>query len=306
MLRTLGLGLGLLVVGCGGSTPPPAPPPANAKEPAPTATEPAAPPAPPERKVGTLAPSAIQAVIRTQFKALRGCYEEGLKKDPSLAGPIAVRFVITEDGKVEDAKEDQPATRPDPGVVRCVVDAFSGFRFPTPEGGIVTVVYPIVFAPSGAGDEMATCKRQTGEEKDGIRTMSLTCDGHSLKVTDMPAPAVDEKFANAILTGFEQQSPGMTRTRATRKYGDRDAFITTVDGKTYVSMLLVTQVVKDRALAVSCLDEANGGTSKRCSTLVEVIVKREFEAQTPKDPAQTPAPGPTGPKGTLPMGGTGF
>jgi hypothetical protein len=38
---------------------------------------------------------------------------------------------------------------PDGGVVSCVVRAFYGLSFPQPEGGIVTVVYPIMFSPGG-------------------------------------------------------------------------------------------------------------------------------------------------------------
>src|SRR5882724_5462883 len=36
---------------------------------------------------------------------------------------------------------------PDSGVVSCVLSAFYGLSFPQPEGGIVTVVYPIMLAP---------------------------------------------------------------------------------------------------------------------------------------------------------------
>jgi len=36
---------------------------------------------------------------------------------------------------------------PDGGVVSCVVRAFYGLNFPQPEGGIVTVVYPIMLSP---------------------------------------------------------------------------------------------------------------------------------------------------------------
>jgi hypothetical protein len=38
---------------------------------------------------------------------------------------------------------------PDSGVVSCTVRAFYGLSFPQPEGGIVTVTYPIMFAPGG-------------------------------------------------------------------------------------------------------------------------------------------------------------
>ena len=36
---------------------------------------------------------------------------------------------------------------PDPAVVECVVQGFKKVRFPAPKGGVLTVVYPIQFAP---------------------------------------------------------------------------------------------------------------------------------------------------------------
>jgi hypothetical protein len=48
----------------------------------------------------------------------------------------------------EDAGR-RPATGPsrDRAVRDCVIDAFAQLEFPAPEGGIVTVVYPIMLAP---------------------------------------------------------------------------------------------------------------------------------------------------------------
>jgi hypothetical protein len=38
---------------------------------------------------------------------------------------------------------------PDSSVVSCVISAFYGLSFPAPDGGIVSVVYPISFTPGG-------------------------------------------------------------------------------------------------------------------------------------------------------------
>ena len=54
--------------------------------------------------------------------------------------------VIGLDGRVTSVK-DQGSNIPDPGVVDCCVDGFKTLRFDPPEGGIVTVVYPIIFNP---------------------------------------------------------------------------------------------------------------------------------------------------------------
>jgi hypothetical protein len=98
---------------------------------------------------------------------MRACYEEGRERDPALEGKIAVQFVIGLDGMVSTAAEihDAPPSRPAPGrladamkgqvdaprfpdpkVIECVVTRFKELRFPEPQGGIVTVVYPVIFS----------------------------------------------------------------------------------------------------------------------------------------------------------------
>jgi hypothetical protein len=54
--------------------------------------------------------------------------------------------VIGRDGSVSNVKNGG-SDLPDNDVVSCVLGAYHGLSFPEPEGGIVTVVYPIQFAP---------------------------------------------------------------------------------------------------------------------------------------------------------------
>ena len=92
-----------------------------------------------------LPPEVIQRTVRQNFGRFRSCYERGLAGDSKLEGRVAVRFVIARDGSVASAAEagsDLPNAR----VVACVVHAYYGPCFPEPTGGIVTVVYPIVFS----------------------------------------------------------------------------------------------------------------------------------------------------------------
>jgi hypothetical protein len=95
---------------------------------------------------GRLAPESIQAVVREQYGKFRACYEQGLARDPTLAGRINVRFVINRDGSVANARVFYNEI-PDCDVPRCILQAYQSLQFPKPEGGIVTVVYPIMFAP---------------------------------------------------------------------------------------------------------------------------------------------------------------
>ena len=54
--------------------------------------------------------------------------------------------VIGRDGAVSSVS-DGGSDIGNPAVVSCVVRAFYGLSFPQPEGGIVTVTYPILFSP---------------------------------------------------------------------------------------------------------------------------------------------------------------
>ncbi len=95
---------------------------------------------------GNLPPEVIQRIVRQSFGRFRLCYENGLRNNPNLQGRVAVRFVIDRAGSVSGASNGG-SDLPDPGVVSCVVRSFSGLSFPQPEGGNVTVTYPISFDP---------------------------------------------------------------------------------------------------------------------------------------------------------------
>ncbi len=95
---------------------------------------------------GRLPPEVIQRIVRQNYGRFRMCYEQGLARNPNLEGRVQVRFVIGRDGSVSNVSNGG-SDLPDSGVVSCVISAYYGLSFPQPEGGIVTVVYPIMFAP---------------------------------------------------------------------------------------------------------------------------------------------------------------
>ncbi len=95
---------------------------------------------------GRLPPEVIQRIVRQNFGRFRLCYENGLRTNPNLQGRVAIKFVIDRSGSVSTAS-DGGSDLPDQGVVGCVVRGFGNLSFPQPEGGIVTVVYPIIFNP---------------------------------------------------------------------------------------------------------------------------------------------------------------
>ncbi len=95
---------------------------------------------------GRLPAEVIRRIVRQNFGRFRMCYEQGLARNPNLEGRVGVRFVIGRDGAVSNVGNGG-SDIPDSGVVSCVISAFYGLSFPQPEGGIVTVTYPIMFSP---------------------------------------------------------------------------------------------------------------------------------------------------------------
>lgn len=95
---------------------------------------------------GRLPPEVIQRIVRQNYGRFRMCYEHGLARNPNLEGRVQVRFVISREGTVANA-QNGGSDLPDSEVTSCVISAYYGLSFPQPEGGIVTVTYPIMFQP---------------------------------------------------------------------------------------------------------------------------------------------------------------
>lgn len=99
---------------------------------------------------GRLPPEVIQRIVRQNMGRFRYCYERALQGNPSLQGRVVTRFLIARDGSVAFSTEDTAETdMADPGVVSCIVRAFGALSFPQPEGGTVTVIYPLSLSPAG-------------------------------------------------------------------------------------------------------------------------------------------------------------
>lgn len=95
---------------------------------------------------GKIPAEVVTRIVRQTFGRFRLCYEAGLRHDAHLAGTVVTRFVIDRTGGVSTTR-DGGSSLPSRAVIACVVRGFSKLSFPQPEAGIVTVSYPIVFAP---------------------------------------------------------------------------------------------------------------------------------------------------------------
>jgi hypothetical protein len=96
---------------------------------------------------GRLPAEVIQRVVRQNYGRFRACYESGLRTNPNLTGRVTARFIISRDGAVSNVANGG-SDLPNSAVVSCVISAFYGLSFPSPENGIVTVSYPIMLTPS--------------------------------------------------------------------------------------------------------------------------------------------------------------
>ena len=95
---------------------------------------------------GSLEPGVISKEVRKRLGAVLSCYERALKRRPKLSGKIVVSFTIGSTGSVTDA-EMASDTLGDAEVSSCVIANVKRWRFPAPDGGSVTVEYPLIFTP---------------------------------------------------------------------------------------------------------------------------------------------------------------
>lgn len=98
--------------------------------------------------IGKLDPSKIQRVVGRNSRRLKGCYENELKKNPSLQGVVKVRFTIEVTGRVSKSKTIQN-TMGSGAVAKCIENNIKRWRFKNkPQGGSITIAYPFYFTPS--------------------------------------------------------------------------------------------------------------------------------------------------------------
>jgi len=102
---------------------------------------------------GYLDPEIIRAGIGARMRRMKGgCYADGVRKNTALHGEVKMRFVIDTTGHAINI-EDAGSKMPDKEVLTCIKKEFAALRFPAPEGGIVTVTYPLLLSPGDIGTD---------------------------------------------------------------------------------------------------------------------------------------------------------
>ncbi len=97
----------------------------------------------------------IRAAVRELIPLLTDCYEQGLARDPTIAGSVVANFTIQGEpdvgGLVTESQIDADrSTLADPAVRECIQQTMYSLQIDPPaNGGVVHVSYPFTFAPAG-------------------------------------------------------------------------------------------------------------------------------------------------------------
>jgi hypothetical protein len=101
---------------------------------------------------GRVDPVLVSGIIRNRMAEMRGCYTRALAADPTLAGRVTVRFVVTPTGRVTNlSSQTTPrggGTDRLTGVARCVEGVLQPLTLPPPTGGPAAVALPLDFGPT--------------------------------------------------------------------------------------------------------------------------------------------------------------
>lgn len=99
-----------------------------------------------EAEGGTIEPSAVQKVFRTNDSAFKKCYERSLKKNPGLEGKVRLSILISGNGSVGSASV-KGISMSDGLVNECMKRQALTMKFPEPTGGSVRVNKSYTFTP---------------------------------------------------------------------------------------------------------------------------------------------------------------
>jgi TonB family protein len=98
---------------------------------------------------GVLDKELIRRVVRAHLNEVRGCYDQGLARDPNLRGRVEIQFAIGPTGAVSSSVVSETSVD-DEQVGRCIAKAVRRWRFPTNAiGGSAMVSYPFQLQTGG-------------------------------------------------------------------------------------------------------------------------------------------------------------
>lgn len=97
--------------------------------------------------MGSLSGDEVRRTFQNLAPQLMGCYEEGLRRVPTLAGEVRFHVAVARDGSVKWAFV--PASQlGDQAVLECMLQVVRAATFPRPRGGDAEAVFPIELEPA--------------------------------------------------------------------------------------------------------------------------------------------------------------
>ncbi|MGE6757638.1 AgmX/PglI C-terminal domain-containing protein [Corallococcus interemptor] len=100
----------------------------------------------PEVDSAEVKPKDLARFIQSRKASIQRCYENGLKRDPSLKGKVMVRFELTPQGRASNVEVDESTLRSDE-VINCIKTTMRAWTFPFKPSDDVPVSYPFIFSP---------------------------------------------------------------------------------------------------------------------------------------------------------------
>lgn len=95
----------------------------------------------------SLSGDTVRKVVGKSSGLFKRCYEEELRKDPTVGGRITVRFTVGKDGRVISSSLSEYDLPEEPSL--CILNVIQNMRFPpTKNGKSVTFSFPFLFEPS--------------------------------------------------------------------------------------------------------------------------------------------------------------
>jgi hypothetical protein len=93
---------------------------------------------------GELSKEEIQKVINQHIGEIQYCYEKQLRTQPGLSGRVVLDWTVNLQGKVTVVKVSQ-STLASSEATNCMMQKLKTWKFPSPRGGAVSIVFPFVF-----------------------------------------------------------------------------------------------------------------------------------------------------------------
>ncbi|WP_434300824.1 AgmX/PglI C-terminal domain-containing protein [Corallococcus exiguus] len=100
----------------------------------------------PEVDSSEVKPKDLAREIQRRKASIQRCYENGLKRDPSLKGRVMIRFDLTPQGRASNVEVEESTLRSDE-VINCIKTTMRTWTFPFKPSDDVPVSYPFIFSP---------------------------------------------------------------------------------------------------------------------------------------------------------------